>query len=164
MQIFLLNSKKSSTFADMKSILFICHGNICRSPMAEYVFRQLAFEAGKADDYKVSSAAVSYEETGNDIYPPAKRTLAAHHIPYAHHAAHRMQLAEYHEYDYIVCADRSNIRLLRAIIGDDPDGKVSLLMHWAGENRDVSDPWYTGDFETAYRDIVAGCTGLLQQI
>lgn len=132
--------------------------------MAEYVFRHLALEAGKADDYKVSSAAVSYEETGNDIYPPAKRTLAAHHIPYAHHAAHRMLPAEYHEYDYIVCADRSNIRLLRAIIGDDPDGKVSLLMQWAGENRDVSDPWYTGDFETAYRDIVAGCTGLLQQI
>ena len=148
----------------MKSILFICHGNICRSPMAEFVFRHLAAEAGKSDEYRVSSAAVSYEETGNDLYPPAKRTLTAHGIPFSRHAAHRITAAEYHDYDYIVCADRSNIRLLSAIIGGDPEGKVSLLMQWAGEDRDVSDPWYTGDFETAYRDIIAGCKGILHKL
>lgn len=148
----------------MKRILFICHGNICRSPMAEFIFRRLAEEADSSDEFRVSSAAVSYEETGNDLYPPAKRVLTAHHIPFTHHAAHRITRTEYEENDYIVCADRSNLRLLNAIIGEDHAGKVSLLMHWAGKDRDVSDPWYTGDFETAYSDILEGCQALLEKI
>ena len=148
----------------MKKILFICHGNICRSPMAEFVMKQLVSQAGRADEFEIASAAVSTEEIGNDIYPPAKRMLAAKGVPFGRRAARQMTREDYAYYDYIVCMDQSNLRWMRYIIGEDAVNKVSLMMAWAGKSRDVDDPWYTGDFARAYDDILEGCQGLLKQI
>lgn len=151
----------------MKRILFLCHGNICRSPMAEFIFLHLCREAGVADNFEVASAAISTEETGNDIYPPAQRILREHGIPFTHRNARQVAAADFDYYDHVICADRANIRLLPHYTGIQPEmysNKVSLLMSWAGENRDVSDPWYTRDFETAYRDIYEGCNGLLSKL
>lgn len=151
-----------------KKILFVCHGNICRSPMAEFVLKHLAAEAGRADEFEIASAAVSTEETGNDIYPPAKRKLREKGIPFTCHAARQITREDYRYYDYIVCMDRSNLHLLRYIIGDDTAGKVSLLMGWVNNPNDqivnISDPWYTGDFEATYRDLIRGCTAMLNKL
>ena len=119
-----------------KKILFICHGNICRSPMAEFIMKHLvetSDEIAQNGAFEIASAAVSTEEIGNDIYPPAKRTLAAHGIPFSRRGARQMTKADYHYYDYIVCMDQSNLRLMRYIIGEDTQNKVSLLMQWAGK-------------------------------
>lgn len=142
----------------MTKILFVCHGNICRSPMAEYIFKHLAQQAGVADRFEVASAAVSNEETGNDIYPPAKQVLRDHGIPFDRHHARRITNGDFSYYDLIICADSSNIRWLPQVTP-----QVSLMMQWAGEDRDVSDPWYTRDFDAAYRDILAACTAILHQ-
>ena len=147
----------------MKSVLFVCHGNICRSPMAEYIFRDMVKKAG-LEDVRMDSAAVSYEEEGNDIYPPAKRTLQAHGIPFSRHRAHRISDAEASEYDVIVIMDSSNRRLLSHIISPLNMAKVHKMMEYAGRNSDVSDPWYTGDFERTYMDIAEGCKGLLASL
>ena len=147
----------------MKSVLFVCHGNICRSPMAEYIFRDMVKKAG-LEDVRMDSAAVSYEEEGNDIYPPAKRTLQAHGIPFSRHRAHRISDAEASEYDVIVIMDSSNRRLLSHIISPLNMAKVHKMMEYAGRNSDVSDPWYTGDFERTYMDITEGCKGLLASL
>lgn len=144
----------------MKSVLFVCHGNICRSPMAEYIFRDMVKKAG-LEDVRMDSAAVSCEEEGNDIYPPAKRTLQAHGIPFSRHRAHRISDAEASEYDVIVIMDSSNRRLLSHIISPLNMAKVHKMMEYAGRNSDVSDPWYTGDFERTYMDITEGSKGLL---
>ena len=146
----------------MTSILFICHGNICRSPMAEFIFRDLCRQAGLEDRFRVASMAVSTEEIGNDIYPPAKETLRRHGIPFDRHYARQIDRASFDRYDLIVCADRSNIRAIERLFG--PSSKLSLMMHWAGEDRDVSDPWYTRDFDSAFRDIYASCQGLLAHL
>ncbi|MBQ7209809.1 MAG: low molecular weight phosphotyrosine protein phosphatase [Paludibacteraceae bacterium] len=148
----------------MIKIVFVCHGNICRSPMAEFVMRSLANEAGRGGEFEIASAAVSREETGNDIYPPAKRKLTEKGIPFTRRSASQITLADYQYYDYVVCMDRSNLRYLERIIGDDTCHKVSLLMEWTGVLRDVADPWYTGDFEIAYQDILNGCKAMLEQI
>ena len=126
--------------------------------------RHLAVQAGCADSFIIASAAVSDEETGNDIYPPAKRKLTEKGIPFSRHAARRMTQEDYRSYDYIVCMDRSNMRLMRYIAGEDTEGKISLLLSWAGIDRDVADPWYTGDFEAAYSDILTGCKALLEKV
>lgn len=147
----------------MKSVLFVCHGNICRSPMAEYIFRDMVKKAG-LEDVRMDSAAVSCEEEGNDIYPPAKRTLQAHGIPFSRHRAHRVSDAEASEYDVIVIMDSSNRRLLSHIISSLNMAKVHKMMEYAGRNSDVSDPWYTGDFERTYIDIAEGCNGLLASL
>ena len=149
---------------EMKRILFICHGNICRSVMAEMVMKELCRQAGVEDYFEIASAAVSREEIGNDIYPPAKRKLREKDIPFEFHAARQITRADYVYYDYIICADRSNVRWLERIIGEDTDHKITLMMSWVGQTRDVADPWYTGDFEEAYQDIELSCNAILDQL
>lgn len=147
----------------MMKILYICHGNICRSVMAEMVMKEMCRRAGVEDWFEIASAAVSREEIGNDIYPPAKRKLREKGIPFEYHAARQVTRDDYDYYDCLVCADRSNLRWLERIIGVDAEGKVSLMMAWTGDDRDVADPWYTGDFEAAYRDIEQSCRAMLAQ-
>jgi len=148
----------------MHKILFICHGNICRSPMAEFVMKDLVKKAGLEDQFEIASAAVSREELGNPVYPPARRKLAEHGIRCDGKTARQMSVKDYSAYDYLICMDRSNLYLLDRIIGNDPDGKVSLLLDHAGIYRDVADPWYTGDFEATWQDVLAGCTALLEKL
>ena len=130
----------------MTKILFICHGNICRSPMAEFVMKDLVKKAGLEDQFEIASAAVSREELGNPVYPPARKIMAAHGIRCDGKTARQMSASDYSRYDHLICMDRSNLYLLERIIGNDPDNKVSLLLDHAGIYRDVADPWYTGDF------------------
>ena len=148
----------------MTKILFICHGNICRSVMAEFVMKELCRQADVEEQFEIASAAVSREEIGNDIYPPAKRKLREKGIPFELHAARQITRADYAYYDYIICADRSNLRWLERIISEDTDHKVSLMMAWVGQTRDVADPWYTGDFEAAYQDIDVSCKAILKEL
>ena len=154
----------------MKKILFICHGNICRSVTAEFVFRQMAEEAGLSDQFEVDSAATSREEIGNPIYPPALRTLEAHGIHNAHHAARQVTRADYDYYDLLVLMDEENLYGIRRIIPDDPDHKISLLLDHtdpsdhAHHYRDVADPWYTRNFDQAWEDITTGCSALLKKL
>jgi Protein-tyrosine-phosphatase len=146
-------------------ILFICHGNICRSPMAEFIFKDLIRSRGLEDRFYVESAAVSTEEIGNSIYPPAKRCLNAHGIPFdKNKTARQITRADYDRFDLIIYMDRMNLRWLRYIIPDDPQRKVRLMMSFAGRDRDVADPWYTGDFETTYRDITDASEMLLKEL
>lgn len=143
--------------------------------MAEFIMKQLVEQAGRADEFEIASAAVSTEEIGNDIYPPAKRMLASKGVPFKPRSARQMTRADYAYYDYIVCMDRSNLRWLNYIIGEDTDHKVSLMMAWTISNiqspisnirnvPDVSDPWYTGDFTQAYDDILESCQALLSSL
>ena len=151
-------------FIDNKltKILFVCHGNICRSPMAEFIFKDMVLSKGLEKFFHIESAAVSTEETGNSIYPPAKRCLNAHGIQFdKSKTARQITRADYDRFDLIICMDRMNLRWLRYIIPDDPGNKVHLMMSYTGTDRDVADPWYTGDFETTYRDITQACKSLL---
>ena len=149
----------------MTKILFICLGNICRSPMAEAMFSHLAAEVGRSDEFEVASAAVSEEEWGNPIYPPAAAILRRHGIPYdAVRTARPMKASDYQYFDLIIAMDQANIRGIRRIAGGDPEGKIHLLLDYAGEHRNVVDPWYTRDFDTAYDDILKGCRALLEKL
>ena len=150
---------------DKYRILFVCHGNICRSPMAEFIFKDLINTQGIGERFHIESAAVSTEELGNSIYPPAKRCLNAHGIWFdPAKTARQITRADYDRFDSIICMDRMNLRWLRYIIPDDPAGKVTLMMSYTGRDRDVADPWYTGDFETTYRDILEASNALLQKL
>ena len=148
----------------MNSILFLCHGNICRSPMAEFIMKDLLSRRGMEGDMTIDSAAVSREEIGNDMYPPAKRILAKHGIPFSSRAARQIEEEYLKRYNIIIAMDRSNLRMLKRLFGERSTADVRLLMSYAGADRDVEDPWYTGDFEQAYTDIVSGCTGLFREI
>ena len=144
-------------------LIFICHGNICRSPMAEFVMKALVRSRGLEDHYYIESAAVSTEETGNPIYPPAKRCLTQHGVPFDNNKrARQITRTDYDRFDRIICMDASNLRLIRRIIPSDPEGKIHLLMSYTGHGRDVADPWYTGDFEEAFQDILEGCEAILK--
>lgn len=146
----------------MIRILFVCHGNICRSAMAEYIMKALVKSRGLENDYLIESAAVSDEETGNPIYPPAKRCLTQHGVPFDNSKrARKVTMSDYAKFDRIICMDSSNLRLIRRIIPSDPDGKIHLMMSYTGRSRDVADPWYTGDFETTFQDILEGCEAML---
>ena len=145
-----------------RKILFICHGNICRSPMAEFILKALVEAHGVADRYHIESAAVSDEETGNPIYPPAKRCLTQHGVRFdPGKKARKVTAADYARFDRLICMDSGNLRLLRNIIPSDPEGKVHLMMSYTGRSRDVADPWYTGDFERTFQDILAACEAML---
>lgn len=146
----------------MKSILFICHGNICRSPMAEFVMNDLLQRAGLSGCAQVASAAVSAEELGNPVYPLARRKLAEHGIRCDGKTARLLQAADYQTYDLLIGMDRRNLEAMRRICGSDPDHKLCLLLDFTAQPRDVADPWYTRDFEQTWLDITAGCTALLQ--
>ena len=149
----------------MIKILFICHGNICRSPMCEFVMKDLVNKAGRADQFEIASAATSTEELGNPVHPGTRRELAKHGISCEGKRARQVTRADYDYYDMLICADSNNIRNLRRITGGDPDGKISLVLdHTSRPGRDVDDPWYSGDFETTWNDVSDGCAGLLREL
>lgn len=148
----------------MKSILFVCHGNICRSPMAEFVMKDLVQKAGLEHAFSIASAATSTEEIGNPVYPPARRKLAQHGIGCAGHAARQLRRDDYDRYDYLIGMDSANLRNMHRICGGDPAGKISLLLDWTDRPGSVADPWYTGDFEATWQDVLEGCRNLLEQI
>ena len=148
----------------MIKILFVCHGNICRSPMAEFLMKKLVADKGLSNNFYIASAATSREEIGNGIYPPVKRILDKHGISYKGKTAVQVKKTDYDNYDYIICMDKNNLRNIKYIIPDDYSNKISLLMSFAGNDSDVADPWYTGDFETTERDIEQGINALLEKI
>ena len=148
----------------MHRILFVCHGNICRSPMAEFVMKHLVEKAGLADDFDIASAATSTEEIGNSVYPPARRKLAEHEIDCQGKRARQLTRGDYNRYDLLVGMDGQNMRNMLRICGGDPQGKLRMLMDFTRRPGDVADPWYTGDFEATWRDVLEGCQGLLQYL
>ena len=148
----------------MVKILFVCHGNICRSPTAEYVMKKLVSDAGLSDSYEISSAATSTEEIGNPVYPPARRKLAEHGITCGGHSARQMTRADYDRYDLLIGMDRENMDSMRRICGGDPTGKLRLLMDYTDRPGNVADPWYTRNFEKTWQDVLQGCTALLEYL
>ena len=148
----------------MVKILFVCHGNICRSPMAEYVMKDLVRKAGLEGRFVIDSAATSTEEIGNGVYPPARRKLQEHGISCAGHAARQLRREDYRSFDFLVGMDRANLRNMLRICGGDPEGKISLLLDHTSRKGEVADPWYTGDFEATWQDVLEGCGALLEQL
>lgn len=152
----------------MRNILFVCHGNICRSPMAEFIFKEMVQTGGQPGSYHIASAATSGEEIwggiGNPVYPPARRELAKHGISCAGKRAVRLKKEDYEKYDLIIGMDGENIRNMLRLFGGDKHGKVHKLLSFAGSDADISDPWYSGDFKTAYADIERGCAALLDYL
>ena len=148
----------------MTKILFVCHGNICRSPMAEFVMKDIVKKAGLASKFFIASAATSTEELGNPVYPPARRTMKKYGIDCAGKTARQMARRDYAEYDLIIGMDSYNMRNMLRICGGDPEGKLRLLLDYTDRPGDVADPWYTGDFEATWRDVNAGCRGLLADL
>lgn len=146
----------------MTKILFVCHGNICRSPMAEFIMKDLVKKAGLEDRFQIASAATSTEEIGNSVYPPARRKLAEHGISCAGKTARQLTKTNYTQYDLLIGMDRANIRNMNRICGGDPDGKIKLLLNCTDRPSDVADPWYTGDFDATWRDVLEGCQRLLK--
>ena len=148
----------------MTRILFVCHGNICRSPMAEFVMKDLVKKAGLESQFQIVSAATSTEEIGNPVYPPARRKLAEHGISCTGKTARQLTKTDYAQYDLLIGMDRANIRNMNRICGGDPDGKIKLLLSYTDRPGDVADPWYTGDFDATWRDVMESCQGLLKSI
>ena len=149
----------------MIRILFICHGNICRSAAAEMVLRQKSAENMPEPGITVSSAAATREEIGNDIYPPMKSALERRHYQLYPHAARQTTRADYSQWDYIIAMDEENLWDLRRIYGGDPEEKISLLMDWAGQRgREIEDPWYTRNFDRVLRQIEEGCDGIIRTL
>ena len=150
--------------AERTRILFICHGNICRSTMAQCVMQWLVDERGMGGRFTIDSAATTNEEIGMPIYPPAREKLKAEGVPVVSHRARRIQPGEECNWDFIVCMDDENVRHLRRILGSGNCGKVRKLLSYCGEQGDVADPWYTRDFDTTYHDVLRGCEALLDDI
>ena len=143
----------------MLKILFVCHGNICRSTMAEYVMKDMVNKRGLDDEFEIDSCATSREEIGNPIYPPARKKLIAEGIPVGSHRARQITRADYEYYDRIYIMDRYNKKNLLRLLGDDKDEKIYFLI-----DRDVADPWYTGDFDATYRDVYEGCERIIEEM
>lgn len=148
----------------MINVLFLCHGNICRSPMAEFVMRDAVYQEGLANKIHVESAALHRDELGNDTHWGTLEVLDRYNIPHEPRHAHLTKKADYEHFDLIVGMDKYNMRDMHRLYGGDPGGKLSLLLDWPGYARDVADPWYTGDFETTYNDVEAGCIALLEHL
>ncbi len=145
----------------MIRILFVCHGNICRSPMAQFVMQHLVNQAGREKEFFIDSKATSTEELGNGPYPPVRQKMREVGIPMLPHRASQISRSDYANYDYIIGMDEANIRNMYRIFGGDPDGKILKLRSFAGSPQDIADPWYTGDFDTTYDQVFAGCSALL---
>ena len=148
----------------MIKILFVCHGNICRSPMAEFVMKDLVKQAGMEEKFFIASAATSTEEIGNPVYPPARRKLAEHNISCAGKTARQMTMKDYREYDLLIGMDHANLRNMTRICGGDLEGRLHLLLDYTDRPGEVADPWYTGNFEQTWQDVSAGCRGLLESL
>ena len=148
----------------MIKIVFVCHGNICRSPMAEFVMKDMVRKAGLENQFHIASAATSGEELGNPVYPPARRKLAEHGIDCSGKTARRLRKSDYTQYDLLIGMDQANLRNMHRMCGGDPEGKLHLLLDFTNRPGNVADPWYTGDFETTWRDVEQGCQGLLQEL
>ncbi len=148
----------------MIKILFVCHGNICRSPMAEFVMKDMVEKAGLADSFYIASAATSTEEIGNPVHRGTREKLKQYGISVAGKTAVQMTKTDYDRYDYLIGMDNWNIRNMLRIAGGDPQNKICKLLEFAGSDAEVADPWYTGDFDSTYRDVKAGCEGLLKKL
>lgn len=148
----------------MIKILFICHGNICRSPMAEYMMKDMVRKAGREKDFYMESAATSREEIGNDIHRGTKAKLREAGIPFERRSARQVTKQDYEDFDYLILMDRENKRGLSRIIHEDPDGKIHMLLSFAGKDRDIADPWYTGNFDETFDDIKEGLTAFLSNL
>ena len=148
----------------MIKILFICHGNICRSPMAEFIMKDLVKQAGKDREFTIASAATSREELGNPVYPPVRRILRQHGIDCSGKTARQITPEDYTRFDLLIGMDHANLRNMQRFFQGDPDQKLHLLLEYTNRPGEVADPWYSGDFDAAWRDIYAGCQGLLAQL
>lgn len=148
----------------MIKILFICHGNICRSPMAEFIFKDMVKKSGESDSFYIESAATSYEEIGNPVHYGTAKILDGLGISYSEKRAVHLEKTDYEKYDYLVCMDSANVRNTLRIVGDDKDNKIHKLLEFTNSSEDVADPWYTGNFDETYRDVLTGCKGLLRYI
>lgn len=146
----------------MIKVLFVCHGNICRSPMAEFVLKDMARRRGVADKLYIASAATSTEEIGNDIHYGTKNKLRQEGVIVEKRAARQITASDYAEYDFLIGMDRYNIHNMNKMLGGDADSKIRLLLEFTDRGGDIADPWYTGDFDAAYKDVVDGCEGLLE--
>jgi protein-tyrosine phosphatase len=148
----------------MIKILFVCHGNICRSPMAEFVTKNMVQRLGRSDEFEIASAATSTEELGNPVYPPARKKLAEHGIGCDGKIARQIKASDYNYYDLLIGMDEANLRSMERCFGGDPEGKIYSLLSFAGRSEAISDPWYTGDFEATWQDVNQGCTALLNRL
>lgn len=144
--------------------MFVCHGNICRSPMAEFIMKNMVKDEGLSESFFIASSATSTEEIGNPVYPPAQRELARHGLFPTGKYAVQLKKSDYDKYDIFAVMDENNLRNIKRIFPSDPQGKVHKLLEYTGSGRDVADPWYSGDFETAYNDILNGCKALLDKL
>lgn len=148
----------------MLSIMFVCHGNICRSPMAEFVMKDIVRKTGLESEILVESAATSTEEIGNDIHRGTRQKLTKENIPFTQRSARQITSDDYQKFDYLIGMDDENIFNMRRRWNNDPENKIFLLLEFAGKTREITDPWYTGNFENTYSDIVEGCNGLMKKI
>ena len=146
----------------MIKILFVCHGNICRSPMAEFVMKDMIRKAGLEDQFVIDSKAARRDELGNDTHYGTKAKLRQVGIPFSKRKATLLSKTDYAAYDYLIAMDAENVHDMLRLFGGDPDRNISMLLDFAGEKREVADPWYTGNFDETYDDVVKGCTGLLR--